>query len=228
MRAGEVSRFVVAVALISFAYTAPVAADEPVTIQLGPATLNVPDTWLELEGDDFAEDTPANVVFLTPPPTAFEGMDGISTEGIEDIVILLRHRAFDGALSLDSIPLTLHLAEERYGVARTEDAALAFDDIEFDILRGGPTTNAGKSKTQPLILIGSVESPVYGTMLVSTRIEQPYTDAPQRRYLISAVIEARDAKFDAIIQLESSRRLQATDLGLVDVVARMLLEGVPE
>lgn len=203
------------------------AEEDLVAVHLGPATFAVPPGWLELEDDDIEHGVVATVI-LTPPPVFFDGTNGVSTDGIADIVILLRHKAIDAGPGVSSIDLSLDVAAGKYGVARPEDAAIAFDGIGFDTLRGGPTANAGKSATQPLILIGSVESPRYGTMLVSTRMEQPYSNAPQRRYIISADIDAYDAQFDVIIQLEASRMLRAADLGIVDTMVGVLTEGAPD
>ncbi len=215
------------VALILLADASRLAADDsPVPIHLGASTFAVPPDWLELEGADFAQGRAVTTVFLTPPPDAFDGTNGVVTDGIDDITILLHEDTGNERLVFIEFPLAS--AAEKFGPATQEGAAVAFDGIAFATLRGGPTASAGKSANQFLVLVGSIALPGYDTIVVSTRIEHADTAMPLRRYTISALFEAQGANFLTMISLETSRPLRAADLGLVDAVAGVVRAAAPE
>ena len=215
--------FVVSIFLL--AYTTPLAADEPrIEIHLGQTIFPVPSSWLQTAGDAGTSNITVGSVFLKPPPESLDGKHGVSAKGIDRIVVLLLvDSGHERQLSIE-IPLR---NAEQYEVAQPDDAAVAFDGIPFDTLRGGPTLNAGKSVTTPLVLVGSVTLPERGMTVVSARIDPTVAADPERLYRISALFDAQGGSFVMMISLTTSRPLRASDLGLVAAVVDIVNLGAP-
>ena len=226
MRVRERSGLVFATILILFGYTSTLRADEPlVPIHLGETIFAVPPVWLQMEAAALANGLDVDTVSLTPPPQAFDGEHGVSADGIDWITVLLHVDSGNERRTFIEDPLS-HAAE-KFGPVQPEEAAVAFDDILFDTLRGGPTLNAGKSVTNPVIFIGSVTLPEFDTAVVSARIDPTASADPARRYTISALFDAQGNTFVMMVSLATTRPLRTTDLGLVSAIADVIEQGEP-
>jgi hypothetical protein len=205
-----------------FAHAAPLAADEsPVSIPIGPVFFYAPEEWILLR--TFTNSS----TLLHPPPTAFQGIDGVSADGINGMGIFLAY-AETGLEYERHIEAPLTKAAALFGAATPEDAAVAFEDIAFDALYGGLTANAGKSVARFLTLVGSVERAGYGTVLVSSSIEHADAPTSDRQFTIVALFEKQGAPFLLRIMLGTSRPLRPADLGLIDAVISVITDDSPD
>jgi hypothetical protein len=218
MAAGLI-RFVATVAVALLSHASPLAAEEPVVIQLGPATFSVPESWVDPGWSNAVQNGPTETVLLTVPTDRPSPLDfKVDVTGIDTVSILLHHDAEQ--LGQHGAFMALAGARE-IGIASPTDAAKAFNGIVFDTLYGGEAATAGKSATAALYLVGLV--PRGDQMLVVGAKLNPETDAHAGgQYIIALPLASGGADFQALITLTAFRRLQPDDLTWVDATEAIL------
>ena len=217
------THLILGVSIFLFAHATSLTADESTSFQLGSVVISLPGEWTEgghIDGQN------AQHVMLEPPVFVLDGAEGISTSEIDYVSILLHDAT--GNVRGTVIEFPLAHAAETLAIARPEDAAIAFDGIAFDTLRGGPSAAAGKSISWPLILVGSVTVTGYGSVVIKARIDRSDGVGSPRAYTISAMFEAKGHPFAMMIGLILFRPLRSSDLALVDFVADTIAAGIAD
>lgn len=220
MAAGFVtSRLVAAAAAILIAHAEPLAADELISIQLGPATFSVPSSWIDAGWRNAIRDNPADSILLVIPSESLPLFDEtIDTSDIESVTILLQHDVLQQAQHAEFMALA---GAKEIGIASPTDAAQAFDGIAFDTLYGGEAGSSGKSATVALYLVGLVPRKDQ-TLVVGAKLDSDAGTHGGRQYIIAAPLLSGGAEFQALVSLTGFRPLRTDDLTWIDVTGRIL------
>ncbi|MEX2202115.1 MAG: hypothetical protein WD711_12015, partial [Dongiaceae bacterium] len=163
--------------LLAYARPTLTADDSLVDIELGPATFAVPQDWIDPGWRDASQAGAADTIYadtilLAPPLAALAAAsDGaFDPESVASVAILLRDDP-DLEWRAHYVDGRIAAAEERFGIATADDAAIAFDDLPFDRLYGGAFASAGKSASRALHFGGSIPTSAHDTVAVAARID---------------------------------------------------------